>query len=156
MFGAHGKTPRGLVRTSHYPMLSLFDEMNRLFEDTLPLTQNNRSATSFRPTIDLCEKEREYILTGEFPGLEAKDIEIELRDNILTLSGEKKACCDDKEKDHLHVERAFGSFKRSIQLPEEVDEDNTTAEMKNGVLTVRIPKSAKVVRGARKVSVTSA
>jgi HSP20 family protein len=156
MFGASGRNNRGLVRSNAYPILSLFDEMNRLFEDATPVARVVQGLSSFKPSLDLVESEKDYTLTGEFPGLEAADIQIELRDNSITLSGEKRENREVKDGERLHVERSYGSFSRTIQLGVEVDEDSTTAEMKNGVLTVRIPKSARAVKGARRVSIKTA
>ena len=151
MIGSGSRGGRGLVRAYQYPILSLFDEMNRLFEDAVP--SSGRGAVAFKPQIDLTETEKEYVLHGEFPGLEASEISIELKDNTLTLSGEKRAVHEHKEGNRVHVERSFGSFSRSIPFPVEVDEDNTTAEMKNGVLTVRVPKSQEVLPKTKKVSI---
>lgn len=156
MFGASVKNNRGLERSNAYPILSLFDEVNRLFEDATPIARVAQGLSSFKPNLDLVESDREYTLTGEFPGLEAGEIQIELRDNSITVSGEKRENREVKDGERLHVERTYGSFSRTIHLGVEVDEDNTTAEMKNGVLTVRIPKSARAVRGAKKVSIKTA
>lgn len=153
MFSSGGKNGRALARARAYPVLSLFDEMNRFFEDALPSAHSTATLSGFKPSIDLEEKEREYVIIGEFPGLEASDINIELRDNTITLSGEKRSSTESTEGARRHVERSFGSFSRSVSFPLEIDEDNSTAEMKNGVLTVRVPKSAKVVRGVKKISV---
>lgn len=155
MLGSNSRPSRTLVRARQYPMLSLFDEMNRLFEEAAPAAQSTRALNAFRPHIDVHETEREYLVTAEFPGLEASEISIELRDNTLTLSGEKKTSSERAEGDARHLERTFGAFSRSILFSLEIDEDNTLAEMKNGLLTIRVPKSPKVVRGAKKVSIKS-
>lgn len=139
--------------TRQYLILSLFDEMNRLLEDAVPFAQSARSTGGFKPHIDLVESQKEYVLTGDFPGLDVRDIEIELRDNAITLRGEKRTQQEHKEGDRVHTERTFGAFSRSFSFHIEVDEDNATAEMKNGALTVRVPKSAKVLKGAKKVSI---
>lgn len=151
-----GKGSGVTLRTRQYPILSLFDEMNRLFEDAVPFAQTARSTNSFKPNIDLVEGEKEYVLTGEFPGLDVADIEIELRDNAITLRGEKRSQHEHREGDRVHIERTFGSFIRSFSFGVEVDEDNATADMKNGLLTVRVPKSAKVLKGSKKLSIKAA
>jgi len=130
--------------------------MNRLFEDATPVARAAQGLSSFKPNLDVVENDKEYVITGEFSGLEAGEIQIELRDNSITLSGEKRESHERKDGERLHVERTYGSFSRTLQLGVEVDEDNTTAEMKNGVLTVRIPKSARAVRGSKKVSIKTA
>lgn len=155
MNNSGGKSGGATLRTRQYPILSLFDEMNRLFEDAVPFAQTARAVSNFRPTIDLVEGEKEYLLTGEFPGLDVRDIDIELRDNALTLRGEKRSQYEHKEGDRAHLERTYGVFNRTFTFGVEVDEDNATADMKNGVLTVRVPKSAKVLRGAKKLSINA-
>lgn len=149
------KSSRVTLRTRQYPILSLFDEMNRLFEDAVPFAQSARGSSGFKPNIDLTEREKEYILTGEFPGLDANDIDIELRDNSLTLRGEKRSQHEHKDGERVHIERSFGSFSRSFSFGVEIDEDNASAEMKNGVLTIHVPKSVKVLKGAKKLSINA-
>jgi HSP20 family protein len=156
MIGAGNRNGRGVVRAYQYPILTLFDEMNRLFEDALPTSQPSRSGGAFHPKIDLTETKEGYEIHGEFPGMETADISIELRDNTLTLSGEKRSSREFKDGERVHLERTFGSFGRAIPFAVEIDEDNATAEMKNGVLTIRVPKSEKVVRGAKKLSIKAA
>jgi HSP20 family protein len=153
MIGSNSRPSRTLVRARQYPMLSLFDEMNRIFEEAVPAAQSARGAGSYRPSIDVHETEREYLVKAEFPGLDASEISIKLRDNTLTLSGEKKTAAEHAEGDVRHSERTFGAFSRSIPFSLEIDEDNTAAEMKNGLLSIRVPKSPKVIRGVKKVSI---
>lgn len=153
MIGAGNRGGKGISRSFGYPMLSLFDEMNRLFEDALPAAESARSVGGFNPRIDVTETDKEYVIRGEFPGLESSEISLELRDNSIILSGEKRATHEEKDGEKLRVERSFGAFSRAIQFPLEVDEDNATAEMKSGVLTVKVPKSAKVLRGTKKLSI---
>jgi len=153
MIGSGTRGGKNVTRGFGYPMLSLFDEMNRFFEDALPVAQTTRSQAGFKPHIDITESEREYVIHGEFPGLEAAEISLELKDNSITLSGEKRTQQEYKEGNRVHVERSFGSFSRMIPFAVEVDEDNATAEMKNGVLTIRVPKSSKAIKGAKKLSI---
>jgi HSP20 family protein len=156
MIGSGNRGGKSLVGGFGYPMLSLFDEMNRFFEEALPVAQATRSAVTFKPKIDVTENEREYVIHGEFPGLEAAEITLELKENALTLSGEKRTHHEHAEGNRVHVERSFGSFARKIPFGVEVDEDNSSAEMKNGVLTVRVPKSSKAIRGVKKLSIKAA
>jgi HSP20 family protein len=136
--------------------MSLFDEMNRFFEDSSPLSDGGtRSNESFVPRLDVKETQQEFVITGEFPGMSVDQINIELNDNAVTLSGEKRCENEQKEGDRVYVERSFGTFTRTIPFGIEVDEDNSRAEMKAGVLTITIPKSAKVVRGAKKISIAT-
>ncbi len=144
------------VRNRSYPMLTLFDEMNRFFEETLPsglLSENAKNMANFHPKIDVKENEKEFILTGEFPGMGDKDINIELKNNTITLSGEKRFEHEQKEGERTYVERSYGSFSRTIPLECEIDEDNALAEMKHGLLKITVPKSAKTIKGAKKLSI---
>jgi HSP20 family protein len=153
MIGSGTRGTKGITRGFGYPMLSLFDEMNRFFEDALPVTHSTRGASAFKPQIDVAETEKEYLIRGEFPGLEAAEISLEMAENTLTLRGEKRLETEYKEGERIHIERSFGSFVRSIPFAVEVDEDTATAEMKNGVLTVRVPKSSKVIKGTKKLNI---
>jgi HSP20 family protein len=94
------------------------------------------------PAVDLQEKDDEFLLTAEFPGMDEKDVAVDVEGNTLTLKGEKKTEREEKKKNgrwHL-VERAWGSFERSLTLPISVDSQRIKAEFKNGLLTVHLPK----------------
>jgi HSP20 family protein len=134
--------------------MTLFDEMNRFFDDAWPMASNGgTSAEAFVPRLDVRETSQEFVIVGEFPGMNVENINIELNDNTVTLSGEKRHEYEQKDGERAYIERSFGSFSRSIPLNVEIDEDNAKAEMKDGVLTITIPKSPKVVRGAKKLSI---
>ena len=135
-----------------YPMLGLMDEISRLFDDTRT-PESGYFEKGFNPPFDIKETEREYVLSGEFSGLEAKDINIEAKDNAITFSGEKRSENERKEGERAHIERYYGSFSRTINFDVEIDEDNISANMKNGVLTVTVPKSEKIIKGAKKISI---
>lgn len=132
------------VRRSEDPFWSLQNEVNRLFEDFwhgsgfgLPfLAEPSR----FHPSIDVAETESEVRVTAELPGLEEKDFELHLAGDQLMIRGEKRTEHEESGRGWHSAERAFGSFQRAIQLPCEVDADKASAEYKNGVLTVRLPK----------------
>ncbi len=141
----------GSRRRSSYPMLSLFDEVNRLFDDAGSIAEENK--VNFVPSFDIKDSKTSYILTGEFPGLTKDQISIELKDNTLTVSGEKRIETERKEGERTYKERSYGSFLRTFPFDQEIDEDNATAEMKDGVLTITVPKSAKVIKGAKKLSI---
>lgn len=95
----------------------------------------------FVPRLDVVEREDEYLLTAELPGLEEKDFQLEVHGNVLTLSGEKRAADEEARKGWRWSERVYGSFRRSVQLPVEVAADKASASYRNGVLTVTIPKA---------------
>lgn len=109
---------------------------------------------TFVPRIDVVEREAEYVVTAELPGLEEKDFQLEVHRNLLTISGEKRVEQEAERKGWRWSERAYGRFERSVQLPAEVTADSASASFKNGVLTVTLPKaeSARV----RHIPVTTA
>jgi len=141
--------PRG----RNYPILSLFDEMNRFFDEAGTAVNSNKS--TFSPRFDLKETATEFVLTGEFPGMDKDKINVELKDNTLMLSGEKRCEYERKEGENTYIERSYGVFSRTFPFETEIDEDNAVADMKDGVLTIKIPKSAKVLKGAKKLSINS-
>ena len=95
------------------------------------------------PAIDVADSENEIVVKAEVPGCKADDIDISVYGNTLTLSGEKKAEEEKKEKGYYHLERSYGSFRRDITLPNDVDTNKVEASCKDGVLTVTLPKSEK-------------
>jgi HSP20 family protein len=119
---------------------TLQQEMNRMFEDAFaPMARQSQEAVM--PAIDIREDENNLIVTAELPGVDKKDVQIEVRDNILTIKGEKRAE-KREEKDNWHtVERSYGSFTRRVMLPYEVDDAQADATMDQGVLTLKLPKS---------------
>jgi HSP20 family protein len=120
------------------------NEMNRLFNTFFDHpTQTGRSdGTSRRwlPPMDLVESADDYVLRADLPGLADGDVNVQLEDNVLTISGERKARRDQQQEGYHRLERAFGSFTRSLTLPDGVDPDGVDAEFDRGVLEIRIPK----------------
>jgi len=108
------------------------------------------------PAMDLVEKDKEYEITAELPGINEKDIEIKLANHTLTIKGEKKEETEEKEKDYYLSERRYGSFQRSFQLPEGVDAGKIEATFVNGVLAVTLPKSAAAKQSEKKITVKAA
>ena len=110
-------------------------------EDDYKLTSNK---SSFVPAVDIKETDDSYVVVTDLPGVSKEDIKIETHDNRLKLSGEKKSQ-DKKEEDNvLHFERSHGSFERTWVLPTDVDSENISAEMKEGVLILKLPKVEEV------------
>jgi HSP20 family protein len=133
---------------------SLQTEMNRLFNAAFD-TQGNGPSTARRwtPAMDLLETEDEFVLRADLPGMAESDVSIELEDNVLTLSGERKTEHEDKREGFYRMERAFGSFSRALTLPKGVDPEAVTAAFDRGVLEVRIPKPEQ--RKPRKISIAA-
>jgi HSP20 family protein len=95
------------------------------------------------PAIDIADSENEITVKAEVPGCKAEDIDISVHGSTLTISGEKKAEEEKKEKGYYHLERSYGSFRRELGLPNDVDPSKVEASCKNGVLTITLPKSEK-------------
>jgi HSP20 family protein len=115
------------------------DLLRGFFEDwDVPFWSHGRL-----PAIDVGETENEFTVKAEVPGCKAKDIDISVHGNMLTISGEKKEEEEQKQKGYYHVERSYGSFRRELNLPSEVDPDKIDAVCKDGLLTITLPKSEK-------------
>jgi HSP20 family protein len=121
---------------------SLQSEMNRLFDGFFGTGRggNDVRARRWIPAMDLVETEDHLVLRADLPGMSEDDIEIEIKDNVLTVSGERKAEQERKDEGYYRVERAFGSFSRSLSLPEGVSADAVKASFDKGVLEIQIPK----------------
>jgi len=97
--------------------------------------------SAWTPSVDLTEDDKSMTVRAEIPGVDPKDLNLSVTGNTLVLSGEKREESEKNENGVFHSERRFGSFRRSVQLPGEVNSDNVTADYANGVLTVRLEKS---------------
>jgi HSP20 family protein len=137
------------------PFTSLQREVERVFQDfARGFPTFAAPATELTPKMDATETDKEFELTFELPGLEDKDVEVNVADNVLTVRGEKKAEKEQKNKDYRVVERSYGSFARSVELPEGVDTDAIKATITKGVLKVTVPKPAPAV--TKKVDIKAA
>jgi HSP20 family protein len=123
-------------------LTSLQSEMNRLFNTVFdaPAPGNGGTMRRWMPAMDLVESGDHFVLRADLPGISEEDVKIELEDGTLTLSGERKAEHEEREEGYYRVERAFGSFSRSLTLPKGINPDAVTANFDRGVLEVRIPK----------------
>jgi HSP20 family protein len=139
------------------PFLSLQREIDRLFDDFTrgfpTLTAAAASVGKMLPVTDVTETDKEIEITAELPGLEEKDVKIDLADNLLTIRGEKKAK-EEKDKNYRMVERSYGAFERTIELPDGVNPDAIKATLAKGVLKVMVPKP--VPAQAKTIEVKSA
>jgi HSP20 family protein len=115
--------------------------MNRLFNTFFDSPSNGAPALRrWVPAMDVTETDEQYVLRTDLPGISESDVNVELDDNVLTISGERKSETEQRSKGVYRVERASGSFSRSLTLPEGVDAESIQANFENGVLEVRIPK----------------
>lgn len=108
-----------------------------------------------KPTLDLGATDKEYAITVEIPGVDEKDVKLEISDDILTISGEKKHEKEEKDKNYYRMERSYGSFQRVLSLPEDADQDGIKATFKNGVLTVTLPRKTLPKTETRRIEVKS-
>jgi HSP20 family protein len=132
--------PLGRQETNPLAFLQL--EIERLFDGFSRNFSPFATVHSTVPRMDVSETDKTIEVAAELPGLEAKDIQLALADNVLTVRGEKKSEREEKQKDYRLVERSFGSFSRSLQLPEGVKAQDISAEIAKGVLKVTVKKPA--------------
>jgi HSP20 family protein len=132
---------------------SLQTEMNRLFNQAFDQPQGNGGAVRrWTPAMDLLETEDHFVLRADLPGMSEEDVTVELEDNVLTVSGERKSEHQDRSEGYYRVERAFGAFSRSLTLPKGIDPEAVNAAFERGVLEVRIPKPE--ARKPRKITIS--
>jgi HSP20 family protein len=122
-----------------------------LFFNDVGLTDLFNKEDILMPVIDISETEKEYVITSEIPGVDAKDLDVTLTDGILTIKGEKKQENEENEENYHRIERRYGSFERSFRIPEKVKTDKLDATYKDGVFKLSLPK-AEVVE-AKKIEV---
>ena len=135
------------------PFLALQHEINRLFDDAVTLRGSLLPAAGKKwPRLDLSEADNTYTLTAELPGMEEKDVEVSISGDLLTIKGEKRT---EKKDEKKHIEEIhYGSFERSLTVPEDVDRDKVKASFKNGVLTLTMPKLPAAATATKKIPVT--
>ena len=161
-----GKVTKELAKTERSgSALSPFEEVERWFSEawTSPFSLLTRrtwpvfGAEDFEkitPAVDMYDEGKELVMKADMPGVKKEDLHIDLSENVLTISGEKKME-ETTEKGGLYsCERSYGSFTRSFELPSDVDTEKITASLKEGVLEIRVPKTEKVESEARKISIT--
>lgn len=137
-----------LVRWDPFKDLqSLQERMNRLFGESVGRWTGGTEDVfggQWGPPVDIHESDQEFVVTAEVPGLEIKDLDLQIQENVLTLKGEKRVERTDKQDRYHRVERIHGTFHRSFALPKSVDQEKVQAKLKDGVLEIRIPKVEKV------------
>jgi HSP20 family protein len=131
---------------------SLQGEVNRLFNTFFDTPSNGATSTRrWIPAMDLVEAGDHYVLRADLPGLAEEDVNIEVADDVLTVSGERRYDQEASEGGYVRVERAFGAFKRTLSIPDGIDPEAVTASFDNGVLEVRVPKPEE--RKPRRVAI---
>lgn len=138
-------------------LATLQDRIDRLFGEDLerlrPWTREAIEGTAWSPAVDIVETENDIVLRADLPGVDPKDVDIQVENGTLTLKGERKFESDVKEDDYRRVERVYGSFLRSFALPPTVDAEKVKAEYRNGVLELKLPKRPEAKPKQIKVAV---
>ena len=119
---------------------TLQSEVNRIFDSFFGGDARGSAARRWVPAMDLVETQDHLVLSADLTGLDKEDVNIEVKDGVLTVSGDRKSEHEERTDGYYRVERAFGSFSRSMTLPDNVDADSIVADFDKGVLEVRIPK----------------
>lgn len=161
-------TPPASKTTEWAPFDSLRHEIDRLFDEFHPFSRRLPSVRSvfgfeppklgsdawtLAPAMDLVEKEKEYEISAELPGIDESNVEIKVANHMMTIKGEKKEEKEERQKDYYLSERRYGSFQRSFAMPEGIDADKIEANFIKGVLTVRLPKTAEAQKAEKKIAV---
>jgi HSP20 family protein len=161
-----GGTSTAATLFGWHPFESLRRQIDRLFEDfgegfsrapspffdIAPFARGGLSWAA-TPAVDVTETDKAYEVAAELPGMDEKNIEVNVANGVLTIKGEKQEEKEEKKKDYYLRERSFGSFQRAFQVPEGVDTDKIEASFKKGLLTVTLPKSAEAQKAAKKIEV---
>lgn len=153
--------------TLTHPLQQFHQEIDRLFDQAFrgfglspfgfdqPLFPRLADGM-LKPTLDLSASDKEYTITVEIPGVDEKDVKLEIVNDTLTIRGEKKQEKEEKEKNYYRMERSYGSFQRVLSLPEDADQDGVKATFKKGVLTVTLPRKALPKSDVKQIEVKSA
>ncbi len=157
--GQSGRLPSRLQD----PFQSFRTEIDRLFDNFLGLPsltglhQGFPSAPQMMtPTLDVKENEKEIVVKADLPGMDEKDINLTIHNGVLSLRGEKKSEHTNERENYHVMERSYGSFQRSIRLPETIDEDKAEARFDKGVLTITLPKRPEMVSAQKKIEIKGA
>lgn len=122
-----------------YPVQSEINRLfNTLFDTATPVAA--RATRQWAPALDVVENDGEYVVRADLPGLGEDDVNLEVRDGVLRLTGERKSETEERKDGYARIERSFGSFARTLTLPEGVDPESVKASFDRGVLTIHVPK----------------
>jgi HSP20 family protein len=127
-------------------LMNLSKRLNGMLERRRPPQGDNEetmASADWAPVVDIVESEQEFVLLAELPGVHKNDVKISVQDGVLTLNGQREQDKEEKGVRYHRTERAYGRFARSFALPESVDEQKLSAELRDGVLKVHLPKAEK-------------
>jgi HSP20 family protein len=155
------ETSGSVARRYRDPFAEMRAEMDRVFDNFVggslfgrPSLPSRAETTAMAGCdIDIRENDKEIVVEAELPGIDEKDVQVSVRDGVLSLKGEKKSERDEKKDTYHLVERSYGSFERSFSLPDSADQDNITADFNKGVLRIVIPKRAEAVKAEKKIAI---
>ena len=133
-------------------MDGFFDRYYNLMNRT-PGAAGESSVMSWRPTVDISETKKAYLIKAELPEVEKDDIDVSIENGLLTISGERRFESEEEDETRHRVERMYGSFSRSFSLPSDADEAHISAKSKNGMLKVRIPKVSPAPAESKKIGI---
>ena len=132
----------------------LQSDINRLFDAFMSPLDTTESRDVVMPKLDVAELKDKYEIKAELPGMDEKDIELSVEDGLLTISGEKKSEAEEKDKGYYLRECSYGSFSRSVRLPDNIADEKIEAKFKKGVLTIDLPKKEPVLPKSRKIAIS--
>lgn len=157
-YSDHSRQPDheyGSLAHFHREMNQLFDSFVGGLDRNLPrqgsFFSNSLTKGLLRPTLDVGVNDKEYSIKVEIPGVDQKDVKLEVSGNTLVIKGEKKQEKEDKQKDYYRMERSYGSFQRMLSLPEDADQDSIKASFKNGILTITMARKALPGTDAKRI-----
>ncbi len=150
-------------------LMRLHDEMDRWFDDAFKSFGMPSRATRFepgklfesgmrgffRPQIDICGDENCYEISLDVPGLKEEDLSLEIEGDVLSIKGSKEERSEDKDKHYYRVERSYGSFQRTLALPDDADAEKITASLDKGVLKLEIPRRQAAEKDVKRISISS-
>ena len=126
-----------------------FADFENLHRELATFIDDNRedraAAIEWSPVVDIIEEEKAYVINAELPAMKREDVRVELEDRVLTISGERKTEKEEKTRKYHRVERAYGTFSRSFELPDNIEPNKISASYKEGVLTVSVAKSERAL-----------
>jgi HSP20 family protein len=155
------ETSGGAASRYRDPFTEMRAEMDRIFDNFLgpnffgrrPLVSRSEPSGNSTPTVDIRENDKEFVFEAELPGIAEKDVQVTVRDGVLSLKGEKKSERDEKKDTYHLVERSYGGFERSFRLPDSADEEKIAADFNQGVLRIVVPKRAEAVKAEKSIPI---
>jgi HSP20 family protein len=145
---AVSREPEDVFTQLQREMNSMFDSAWRGFG-----APSDGGFARLQPQTDIAETDKEYEITVELPGIDEKDVDVTLANGLLTIKGEKKVEREEKKKDYYLSERSYGSFQRSVRVPDGIDAEKVSAAFNKGVLTLKLPKLPEVQASTKKIAV---